>query len=102
MTILAAAFAIALAVKPAEELRQCLLPNRAEALDPLLWTDTKYLLAGEPHRRALACLDRFLDTPPIADPVERAMLQRDLWTVFDWAAMPHEGTSSSARLAHAS
>lgn len=32
----------------------------ADTLDPLLWDNTQHLLAGDSHRRALACLDEFL------------------------------------------
>jgi hypothetical protein len=60
-----------------------------EALDPLLWTETRYLLTGDSHRRALACLDEFLSTHAeraMQDPVRQAILQHDLWAVFDWTA----------------
>jgi hypothetical protein len=61
-----------------------------DALDPLLWRETVYLLRGPSHVRALRLLDEFLRTRAenqIRDPVERALLQRDLWAVFDWSAM---------------
>jgi hypothetical protein len=61
----------------------------ADALDPLLWTETQYLLKGSSHHRALACLDEFLHShgeTAMQDPLKRAILQRDLWAVFDWAA----------------
>jgi hypothetical protein len=75
----------------------CLLvrPNRdgkeygEDALDPLLWPATHHLLIGESHRRALACLDEFLNSHAervLQDPLRYAILQRDLWAVFDWAA----------------
>jgi len=59
----------------------------ADQLDPLLWGSTKHLLGGPANREALRCLDEFLDTHAerlISDPLKRAMLQRDLWAVFDW------------------
>ena len=59
----------------------------ADALDPLLWSETQHLLSGDSHRRALACLDVFLRShAERADqnPLKRAILQRDLWTLFDW------------------
>jgi len=59
------------------------------ALDPLFWPGTTYLLEGDSHRRALACLDEFLSSHAerkINDAVRRAILQRDLWILFDWSA----------------
>ena len=58
-----------------------------DELDPLLWDNTKYHLSGESHDRALRVLDEFLQTHAerlIPDPLKRAILQRDLWAVFDW------------------
>jgi hypothetical protein len=58
-----------------------------DELDPLLWDSTKHLLGGTANREALNCLDEFLDTNAdrlISDPLKRAMLQRDLWAIFDW------------------
>jgi hypothetical protein len=60
----------------------------ADSLDPLLWTETEHLLAEPSHERALRVLDEFLRTHAenlIHDPIKRAMLQRDLWAVFDWS-----------------
>jgi hypothetical protein len=60
----------------------------ADSLDPLLWRDTKHLLAQPSHEHALRILDQFLQTHAenlIQDPVKRAILQRDLWAVFDWS-----------------
>lgn len=60
-----------------------------DELDILFWDDTKYLLEGPSHRKALAILDEF-NTPHgeklIRDPLKRALLQRDLWELFDWSA----------------
>jgi hypothetical protein len=59
-----------------------------DELDPLLWLETNYLLTGESHRRALAVLDEFLASHAerlIADPLRRAIFQRDLWAIFDWS-----------------
>ena len=61
----------------------------ADALDPLLWPSTQYLLTGDSHRRALACLDEFLRSHAeqiVQDPLKRAIFQHDLWAVFDWAS----------------
>jgi hypothetical protein len=58
-----------------------------DELDPLLWVTTKYLLTDPANRQALAVLDDFLSThgeKAINDPLKRAMLQRDLWAIFDW------------------
>ncbi len=61
----------------------------ADRLDPLLWANTRHLLTGKSHEEAVAVLDEFLNHHGerlIADPLRRAILQRDLWAVFDWAA----------------
>ncbi len=61
----------------------------ADALDPLVWPETRYLLTGDSHRHAMACLDEFLRSHAeraVQDPLRRAILQHDLWAVFDWAA----------------
>jgi hypothetical protein len=58
-----------------------------DSLDPDLWAETEYLLAGPSQARALRVLDEFLQAHAenlIRDPVKHAMLQRDLWAVFDW------------------
>src|SRR5690348_8311178 len=31
----------------------------ADTVDPLLWDETRYLLTGDSHTRALSCLDEF-------------------------------------------
>lgn len=78
-------------------LYHCLLVRRSqtgeevglESLDPLFWANTKYLVTGESHKRALACLDDFLSSHgerTIENPIQSAMLQRDLWALFDWSA----------------
>jgi hypothetical protein len=55
-----------------------------DSLDPLLWSGTKHLLVGESHTKALKLLDELRTLP--SDPWPRALLQRDLWAVFDWTA----------------
>lgn len=58
-----------------------------DAVDPPLWMETEHLLAEPSHEHAMAILDEFLRThaeTAIHDPVKRVMLQRDLWSVFDW------------------
>lgn len=59
----------------------------AERLDPLLWYSTRYLRNGPSHERAQAVMEEFLSTHAerlVDDPAKRAVLQRDLWAVFDW------------------
>lgn len=61
----------------------------SDAVDPLLWANTKFLRERKSRRAALACLDEFLRTHAenaIMDPIKRAVFQHDLWAVFDWAA----------------
>ncbi len=61
------------------------------SLDPPLWWDTTYLLEGESHQQAVQLLDEFLSSRGetlITDPLKRALFQRDMWAVFDWAARP--------------
>jgi len=60
----------------------------AESLDPLLWLNSDHLLAEPSHQHALRILDEFLQTHAenqIHNPVKRAILQHDLWAVFDWS-----------------
>ncbi len=67
------------------------LPDTAllpDALDPPFWYHTTYLLTQPSHKNGLRVLDEFLRTHAenlIRDPVKRALLQRDLWAVFDWS-----------------
>lgn len=59
-----------------------------DSLEPMLWLYSRHLLEPESRARALHVLDEFLQRhaeKQIADPVRRAMLQRDLWAVFDWS-----------------
>lgn len=80
-----------------------------DALDPLLWRDTGHLLSASSHFEAITLLDQFLSMPPdqqIRDPVRRAMLQRDLWAIFDWLTVrsdtyPEERQALKTRLASA-
>jgi hypothetical protein len=58
-----------------------------DSLDPLLWLETTHLLSEPSHSLALRTLDEFLHSHGetlISDPAKKAMLQRDLWAVFDW------------------
>jgi hypothetical protein len=78
----------------------------ADTIDPLLWDQTTHLLAGSSHQRALACLDEFLNAHGERlerDILKRAVLQHDLWSIFDWAAqtddMPNARRELESRLA---
>jgi hypothetical protein len=56
-------------------------------LDPYLWQQTKYLLTGPSHDSARSLLDEFVRQHAdrlVADALRRALLQRDLWAVYDW------------------
>jgi hypothetical protein len=59
-----------------------------DSLDPLLWMESEHLLSQPSHQQVISILDEFLrqhGETQIHDPVKRAMLQRDLWSVFDWS-----------------
>ncbi len=60
-------------------------------LDPLLWQHSPFLEKNERSDRAVAVLDEFIakrGDKLIADPGKRALLQRDLWALFDTVAPP--------------
>jgi hypothetical protein len=61
------------------------------------------LLEEPSHTNAVAVLDEFLAAHGealIRDPLKRAMLQRDLWAVFDWTVWPdRDAPNNRARLA---
>jgi hypothetical protein len=60
-----------------------------EELEPPLQALSRHLLEGPSHERAVAVLDDFLKQRAdqlIRDPIKRAVLQRDLWTVFGTTA----------------
>ncbi len=72
----------------------------SDELDPLLWFDTTYLLNGTSHQQAIEVLDEFLSANAenlIVDPLKRAMFQRDMWAVFDWAASQAEPYTAQRR-----
>ena len=58
------------------------------ALSPLIWSNSRYLLKGDTHERFVEALSTFSALSP--DKIEsyshikRALLQRQLWAVFDW------------------
>jgi hypothetical protein len=57
-----------------------------DRVEPLLWRTSQHLIAGPSHDRLLSVLAEFNrgGAALIADPLKRAMLQRDLWLVFTW------------------
>jgi hypothetical protein len=60
-----------------------------DRIEPLLWPWSNHLLAGASHDRAIALLNKFVEKQGeklIDDPLKRAVLQRDLWLVFNWLA----------------
>ena len=71
-------------------------------LDILYWFRTEHLLTEPSHRQALAILSEFVNSHGeklISDPLKRALLQRDLWKLFDWSAkkIPHDQNAAKAR-----
>jgi len=59
-----------------------------DSLDPMLWHETEHLLSQPSAGLALRTMDEFLRTHAeklIQSPLKRAMLQHDLWAVFDWS-----------------
>jgi hypothetical protein len=65
-----------------------------DTVDPLLWRETRYLVTGPSHARAIRVLDEFLASNGerlIHDPLKRAVFQHDLWAVFDWLASTSAG-----------
>jgi len=78
-----------------------------DELDPLLWAETKHLLVGPSHQQAIKMLDDFLSVNGadlVTDPIKRAMLQRDLWAIFDWSEQtsfshPREAAALQSKLA---
>jgi hypothetical protein len=68
-----------------------------DELDILYWGRTTNLLAGVSHHQAISVLDEFINTHGeklVQDPLKKALLQRDLWELFDWstgyASSPNE------------
>jgi hypothetical protein len=71
-----------------------------DRLDPYLWRDSTHLLEGESRARAIAVLDEFLKEHGenlFKEPLKKAILQRDLWAVFDWSAESLEEKHTAAR-----
>jgi len=71
-------------------------PYGSGELDILFWPTTKHLLTSPSHERAVRVLDDFIRTHGerlIRDPLKRALLQRDLWQLFDWSAVDDQSPS---------
>jgi hypothetical protein len=69
-------------------------PYGQDRLEPLLWAQSRHLLEGRSHRRAVAVLEEFIaekGEKKLEDPLKRALLQRDLWLVFNWVESDHSG-----------
>jgi hypothetical protein len=63
-----------------------------DRLEPLLWLGSKHLLEERSRDRAVAVLKEFIESKGeklIEDPLKRAILQRDLWLVFNWLEGEH-------------
>jgi hypothetical protein len=63
-----------------------------DRVEPYLWRGSKHLLGGDSHQRLLSVLAEFDrgGEALIADPLKRAMLQRDLGLVFSWLEHRHD------------
>jgi hypothetical protein len=73
-----------------------------DTVDPLVWRETRHLLTGPSHVRALRVLDEFLASRGerlVRDPLKRAVFQRDLWAIFDWTAALDAQGNQQARFA---
>ncbi len=58
-----------------------------DEVDPLLWHESKHVLARARYAETVRLLDEFTRTHAeqlIRDPLPRAVFQRDLWAIFDW------------------
>src|SRR5689334_15308034 len=63
-----------------------------DRLEPLIWPHSKHLLEEQSHKRAASILEEFLEQHGeklIEDPLKRAILQRDLWLLFNWLEGNH-------------
>ena len=70
-----------------------------DTVDPLMWRETRNLITGDSHARALRLLDEFLASNGerlIRDPLKHAVFQNDLWAVFDWLVKTSDGDSRAA------
>jgi hypothetical protein len=71
-----------------------------DRLEPLLWNDSTHLLDGPARDLAIARIEAIPRSFQwIPDPARRAILQRDLWLVFNW--LTHDGRPKDEALARA-
>ena len=66
----------------------------------LYWGNTEQLIEGVSHVEAIAILDEFLGEDGevlIEEPMKRAILQRDLWALFDWSIRSRVWNSNETR-----
>src|SRR5215468_1606046 len=59
-----------------------------DEIDILFWRNTRHLLTSPSREAAIRVLDEFISHHGerlVRDPVKRALLQRDLWALFDWS-----------------
>ena len=60
-----------------------------DRMEPLLWRESDSLLSGPDSVLALRILQEFIDSNganQIREPLKKALLQRDLWMIANWAA----------------
>src|SRR5204863_2383183 len=72
-----------------------------DRLDPLLWSETVHFTEGQSRDRAVAVLEEFLSENGeklVVEPLQRAVLQRDLWLIFNWLEKDHGHEDRLARL----
>ena len=71
-----------------------------DEVDPLYWYETSHLLEDDAHAAALTVLDEFINKHGenlVHDPFKRAIMQHNLWVLFDWAVPEgHPETLSTA------
>ena len=63
-----------------------------DRLEPLLWLESTHLLEEKSNKKAVTILEEFLKGKGeklVEDPQKRALLQRDLWLVFNWLESDH-------------
>jgi len=74
----------------------------ANAVSPLIWSESQTLIKGESHSKFVQALDRFstLQQTEIKayGNVKRAVMQRLLWAVFDWTTGPTDALFSGKKI----
>jgi hypothetical protein len=72
-----------------------------DRLDPLVWTQSVHLTGGDSRERLVSVLNEFAEQRArglAADPLKRALLQRDLWLLFNTCQIGRRGDEDLARL----